>query len=497
MHTKLAFTCSWLVACSAVTGPKPGGGSDQGSNMQGSSGSDGGSGSGSDPGSGSGSGSNVGSASGPAITLTGSVYDERFDAVDFSSGVPVHTHGGTPVQLGRSGSTCPDLYMYAYLLDSDAPLYGGETSANPLAWQVAASSTAGIDASASQYRVRSGDGAVLVDWTPLTAQADNALSVVLHRDGAQAIQALGTDNLQLYLDVGMTDTLGNTGSATTCVSYHPLAAPLDFLAIAPESAGEALFGMTLAAGSPISDVLQQAVVVPTVFGQRFVQDTAETVSLALAFGPPSAQYAKTVAMLFVAQSNGSLACGTSEVPSNDPRCSTLTDVTGSSTSSSGAVASGTWAVMVIDEATGAAASTCSVQNLIATCSIPPREAGAAPHSYRLVTTLDDVSDLDPGPGPFSQYTYGGTVYTSSEPTTVSKCVVRSSTLKGETEYFSCDYVVYAKVLALAAAELELAPAAVGVSASVGADVGFMPVPYAPSPIVSSAMTWNAGQLTLP
>jgi hypothetical protein len=202
--------------------------------------------------------------------------------------------------------------------------------------------------------------------------------------------------------------------------------------------------------------------------------------------------------VFVVQSTGGLSCGTTEALSTDPRCSTLTDVTGSSTSASGALASGIWQLAVIDEATGVGAAGCTVAGLSATCTIPPRQIDQPPHSFRLVTMLDNVTDLTPAArGPFGEYTVDGRTYTGVAPITVSKCTQRTIDYSNEIGQINCAYATYARVTALAAAELTFTDASVQVSTSVGPDVTVASVPYAPSPIVSSAMTWNAGPAVLP
>jgi hypothetical protein len=66
-----------------------------------------------------------------ATGLSGSILDERNDAIDFSSGSPIHTHRGAPIELGQA---CPAVYKYAYLESRTAPTFGAESSPNPLAW---------------------------------------------------------------------------------------------------------------------------------------------------------------------------------------------------------------------------------------------------------------------------------------------------------------------------------------------------------------------------
>ena len=92
-----------------------------------------------------------GGTTSPSIAvISASVKDERGDAISFASGKPIHTHAGPVVDLGGIG--CPDVYLYPYLLEAAAPPWGGETSANPLAWRLA------ITGGTAQYRVRGDDG---------------------------------------------------------------------------------------------------------------------------------------------------------------------------------------------------------------------------------------------------------------------------------------------------------------------------------------------------
>src|SRR3954467_15102094 len=63
--------------------------------------------------------------------LYGSVLDERGDTIDFSSGEPVHTHAGPAIDLAKD---CPAVWKYAYLESTQSPMFGRETTPNPLAW---------------------------------------------------------------------------------------------------------------------------------------------------------------------------------------------------------------------------------------------------------------------------------------------------------------------------------------------------------------------------
>ena len=492
MRTGLVMTVLLtMMACGGVVQMNEGTDGGMGSGI----GTGSGSGTGSGTGSGSGSGSGMGSGSActgdcPAPTLevvSAQVKDERGDVIDWTSGDPIHRHEGPEIDIG--GSSCPDVYMYPYLMDASAPPWGGEASANPLAWQLRADAPAGL--AEAEYRVRSDSGAMLLDWTAVAAGADGAFTVALHRSGDHGIAQLGTRAGGLTVDVRATDTRGRQADASYCVSFHPLAAPLEIQPIAKESAG-ALWGMTLAADSPISELLNTGHP-PSAIGQRFIQHTAEPIELDVSPSVPAAAWTKAIANHFVQiQSGTDLNCGTLEVMSDDPRCKVSTAVTSTDSNASGTLASGTWSAAVIDEATGDVANACSISGLHASCSIPPRAAGAAPHAYRIVTFLGGVTDLWPASGAIGEYAVAGRTYTGLPPTTVSKCTTRVQ----QNGTFFCAWATYAHFIALDRATLAFQPFAMSYATSVGASVPVAPIPYA-APLTSTALTWDSGVDVLP
>src|SRR5262249_32377529 len=98
--------------------------------------------------SGNGSGSDQGSGSDmepphPPAQLYGHIHDERGDAIDYSTGEPVHRHDGASIDLSAG---CPAVYKYAYLMDQSDPLFGRQATKNPLAWHVM-TDVASLDAS--------------------------------------------------------------------------------------------------------------------------------------------------------------------------------------------------------------------------------------------------------------------------------------------------------------------------------------------------------------
>lgn len=422
----------------------------------------------------------------PTIIATGFISDERQDKIDFSTGAPRHMHAVPTIDL--SGA-CPDVWMYPYLMDSVAPRWGSETSANPLAWQVEAMSPVGIDPTQSMYRVTNGSS-TLVDWTALTSD-----TVTLYRD---AIPALGTTDTPLYVDFKFHDKLGNEAIAESCVKYHPLAAPLQVRPVLTEGSGNPLWPMTFAADSQISLVIETGAASPRMYGQQFFQWTAEPVTVDVDISRATGSYSKTVADQYAKTASGTIDCGTAETRQTTGRCSTLTKVTSSQATSSGALASGTWSVAVIDEATNTVASVCTSSGLTAHCTIPGRAVGQNASAYRIATAVDGITDLAPAAsGPYGEYVINGKTYTGTYATTVSHCDnAYQSTINGVIHYM-CTYGDYAHFKALAAAKIDFDPYAVSIATSVGASVPTTPITYAPSPASSAAMTWDAGTASLP
>ncbi len=429
----------------------------------------------------------------PAITSDSRMLDERGDTISFATGEPVHTHAGAVIDLG---SGCPDVYKYAYLTD-ERPAYATETSPNPLAWHLSAASPVGIDPLTSQYRVRT-EQTSIADWTPVAPDANDIYTIELHRDGAHPIAELGNRDGVMYVDVEVKDTLGNATATTYCFHYHPLAAPLDVQPIAAETATENLWQLSLPTDQPVSHLLDSEVTtVPRVVGQRFVQHAAEPINLQIAVASPAGTWGKTVASHYLAAATGTTSCGDSLSGFvTTGRCSRFTIISNRDTTTSGSLASGSWSVEVVDEATGQAASACSIVGLVASCAIPARATGSPPHAYRLVTFVDGVSDLWPAAtGPFNEYSLANRIYTGLPADIVSHCDLSySSTANGVTQYY-CNYTDYDHFIALYNAELSFAPFQLSYAASVGASVALAPVPYALP--ASPAFTWNSGTDILP
>ncbi|HUJ62341.1 MAG TPA: hypothetical protein VLX92_27730, partial [Kofleriaceae bacterium] len=430
------------------------------------------------------------------------VLDERNDTIDYTTGDPTHHHTGAAIDL--SGSSCPDVYMYAYLMDQNPPKYGGEASPNPLAWSMQASSPAGIDETASAYRVRGDDGSTMLDWTAMSPGGGGAYSFALHRNGAPGIAQLGTRDGGIYVDARFHDMLGHETIATWCVKYHPLAAPVEIQPFAEDTGGgdDDLFGMSLVADSPISRVLAAQTTVPQAVSQRFVQHTAEPVTIDATITPPGGTFDLDIANWFVKTASGSMPCGTSLSYSTDQRCSLTTEIDSSYdwpvSGALGTAGAPTWSAVVVDEQSGGYDVACSGSGMHVTCPIPARQSGQPPHAYRIVTELTDVRDLWPASaGPFDEYTALSRTYTGLAPITISHCDNRTQTVNGQVYYYTCAYSTYVHIDAILSASIVFDPFQVKYQSTIGGTVPLRALPYEPATISSPSFTWDAGTDVLP
>ena len=279
----------------------------------------------------------------PVAVMFGSIKDERGDQVDFSTGEAVHTHAGAAINLDGTG--CPSVYKYAYLMDATKPLYGAETSPNPLTWQVKASDSTPIDNMDSAYRVRDASGTVLYNWTSMQPDASGVFAITLHRND---IAALGTKTGHMFVDVRFRDSFGNESTTSACWDNHPMAAPVEIKPVAPST----VFGWSLPGDSPISTL---SIYTPgaTVFSQRVLQYADEPVAVKLSGAPGAITYSRTAVDHFVATGAGtgytcpdsSSPCGGGTAPANGPD-DVVTNATLPGTDTF-------WYATVIDEATGA------------------------------------------------------------------------------------------------------------------------------------------------
>jgi len=412
----------------------------------------------------------------PVGELYGSVHDERGDMIDFSSGEPVHTHAGPAIDLGQD---CPAVWKYAYLESDLAPIFGRETAPNPLAWHLKA--PAGTSEVA--YRVRAADGRVLLDWTAIAAGDGGVYDIALHRDGDPGVKELGS-TINMYLDARIRDAGGAEMVKTACWDNQPLAAPL---AVGTPAAG-ALFGMSLPANSPISNVVNSSVNV-AVF--PFEQETADPIQIRIVAAHPSGAISKLVKSTFVNQGTVEPPVGPCDAGGDCSQPAMMP-----SAMMSDGVLAGTWTVKVEDALTDAIV--CDEQSLEVTCSIPPRLQGEAPHPYRIAIDLAGETSVSVGTGTMGEFTtpalnYPGLAlsYTGLAPVTDGYYYCDRPLSHLGTMYCAAA-TQWAHVVALDRASVQFNPIDVALTASPDTGAGIVPPYLAPDALTFAARVWDLG-----
>lgn len=156
-------------------------------------------------------------------TFSGSIFDERNDQLDTTSGDLHHVHQGDKTVLGGDG--CPAIYKYDYLAEGH-PIVS-ENIPNPVAWD--------FDGSVAAYRVVDASAATVIDWVATTDS-----HIVL-------TDAISDKTGELHLEVRT-----NTGDVvSTCWTHHPLTGSLSIGA----AQNGALFGMQYASGAALAKLV--------------------------------------------------------------------------------------------------------------------------------------------------------------------------------------------------------------------------------------------------
>ena len=401
--------------------------------------------------------------------------DERNDAIDFSTGEPVHTHQGAAITIAAGGA-CPEAYRYAYLMDR-SPAFGRQLTQNAIEIEIAVPTIA-LDESASAYRVTTAASSEMIPWTPIGAvPASGRVRIALHRDETPQ---LGTYHGELRFDVRVRDTAGVEQLASTCWVHHPMAAPLKVEPAQSALGSTSLTARLLSTVSGAIDVIVPGGSPPDVYSARITQQTAEPVALSFATTAPVGTYSSTLARVY-------LATGTLTAPGN---CEDYPDSCDQSPvpalapiSASGAITTGMWTWTLVDE-TATQKMTCPA----GICTIPGRAAAAAPHTYRVTIAGTGFSNLWPHPTLASLReltvaagTVAGVWVASNK---VSRCT-RLKTLNGIT---ACATLTeYTELVALDRATLTMPATSVQLLS------GTAPVWYLPNGAVATPpVNWNGG-----
>jgi hypothetical protein len=366
---------------------------------------------------------------------------------------------------------------------------------NPLAWKIRSDST-NLDTSATAYRVRDANNAVLVDWTSLTADAQGVYHVGLYRD---AIPKLGTTTGQIHVDVRFRNIGGTDMIDSACFDNHPLAAPLS---IAPAKRG-ALFSYSFASHSKISGLLTYTG--PSVYDLPITQYTAEPVALSVHV--PASMYNATrlTADTYVKTSDSTTPLQCTGGYSTGPcaQVAVPAPVYANVLSPNVATQTSQWAAVVIDDiANGAICEETIGGSDVIACMLPARAANEAPHAYHVGIVLFSALQLAPpflsGTGlTFGDYTADSKYFTAASPVTnaIVTCanVVQIGVYPNPIHFECHDTATYEHVSALKEGKLDFPAYSFGVTTAPSASATFVPPPNTPASYLQiGAQSWDSG-----
>jgi hypothetical protein len=438
------------------------------------------------------------------------IKDETGDQIDFSTGAPIHTHAGADIALG--GTDCPAVSKYSYLLDPQAPLFGSEVTANPLAWKFTASGSL----TATEYRVLSAGGATTeLDWTPATLGGDGNYLVELHRSGPKGIPVLDSVSQPYTIEFRVRDDAQHEVIKSACWDHRPLAAPVRFTGLTASSDADALKQFTLAANSPVSKLINAPGDVK-VFTGRITHQTAEPVTIKLDISTPAVGFTKTVVTdLLTTSTTKNVDCGWTCLPkttcepepASDARCSTATDPSDPQDSTtSGTLTRGDWVVTIQDGANPAAE--CTVSGQTATCGLPARIQGAPSKELVVVARASQLDELKPATGLVGEFTELGLTYTGhaiNPSDNQFRCTLMDTAQVPSGEVFrTCRrFTTFSRLRALDNVRLDIAASALTIATAIPAKAGFpgtaLAAPtYLPNgTLAGTGFVWDSGNDDLP
>jgi len=408
----------------------------------------------------------------PTIANAGSsMHDERGDLIDFASGVPVHDHQGQVIDLSAA---CPKVYKYAYLMDTHAPIYGGEVAPNPIAWELTVQDTR---VAAVEMRLRDAQDVILRDWTAV-AGTGAAYPVTLFRDGDAGLGAAATKAGKLTVDVRARDWGGLEATSSYCVDFEPLAAPLKIEQASTPTDADALKSWALPANSPISRLTNANTLGAAVVEQKITQVSSEPVVLSLGTSTPTGSWQTQFLQGWIASVNTkvTMSCTTTNC---SPGLQAPT-----STSWSGQLTSFSKTIQVVDS------NNTAVPTAGSTWVIPGRAAGAPPVEYRVRVRLNNVTHFGSNSAfVYGEFSNGGLIYTGTQSSNTTQACSRTDAIGANcTTWTTYQYIRGINTIGLTLNPLTIQ---LGVAAS-QATAFAMPVHVAAATFVAPAMTWDGG-----
>ena len=278
---------------------------------------------------------------GPRITsVVKTVSNEANDTVRYltpGGGLADHVHGPATIDLGEAGAlaptVCRDVPKYAYLTATAPQATQNVDNTLTFKWAVSDQSAAatlggsGVDDMTFQWvvtHVASGVATPLNDVTGTAAGADTwNVDVPLHRDGAQAIPALGAivagvsqaREGRFDVELRAKDKLGNSTTLVRCMNYQPIGVPVEAIGAAALTTGTAALAThTLTGNSAISQLLNATHLGAGMMGLTIRNPTADPVVLTLTPAGSTGTYSESWSFLRVPSAtavNTTISCGDS------------------------------------------------------------------------------------------------------------------------------------------------------------------------------------------
>jgi len=429
------------------------------------------------------------------------IRDERGDQITFTSGEPVHAHAGPTIALG--GASCPAVYKYSYLLGPTAPLFGNETAPNPLAWKFRA---AGGTVAAAEFRVRTATATEL-DWSPATIAGDGTFTAGVQRSGPRGVAKLEGASQQFFIDVRVRDHLEREAIATTCWEHHALAAPVSFSGLAANTDSDAMKRFTLAADSPISQLMRASTSSVKVMQGRITHQTAEPVTIHIDVPKPAVAFSKTVVTDWLGENlAGNVPCGNSCArldspcvprPATDARCTMAAPPDDPADPTvTGMLGAGQWSISVVDAQTKQPVPECTATATTVQCALAGRTAGAPVKDLLIVTRAHELADLEPVPSADAHHL--GLGYTGLATTQYSpehRCTnMKDSPPNANDEVFhTCtSYTTYRKLVMLDRVRLDVTAPVMTVTTG-----GSAPPYLVNGKVNGTSFVWDSGDDNLP
>jgi hypothetical protein len=396
--------------------------------------------------------------------------NERGDVIDFSTQVPVHDHQGPEIDLGADG--CPTVYKYSYLMDTHAPVHGGETAPNRITWNLTLQDTKLV---AADFLVRDQAGTVVRDWRPIVGTG-TSFPLTLYRDGDAGIGDLATKPGKYTIEVRARDWGGLESTASYCIDFQPLAAPLQISQALTPTDPDALKSWTLVANSPISRVTKPGAGA-AIAEQKIMQYSSEPVALQLAVPALSGTWRMQFYQGWIESEREKIVASCSSM-NCDPMPAPA------SLSSNGTLSAFSSNVELVDH-NGALVAPVSLAGYV----IPGRAVGAPPAEYRVRVRLSDVTHY----GHNSVFFYderitGALNYTGTAPAqqtaacaaidSLNRCIV---------------YATYHWIRGMNTIGLTLQPIVIGLAVGASqASVFGAPAHVPAATFVSPAVSWDGG-----